>query len=157
MLSEPESRNAVPANGLIDTGAILALLDRDDRWHQACVQAFEAFRLPLATTAAVLAELFHLVGDSRHETTVAWTFLRSGAVTVLPIDDTDLPELDAMMKKYHDRPMDFADATLVQLARRESLTTVFTIDHDDFETYRIEGRRRFRILPVRMFSTLSNA
>ena len=51
------------------------------------------------------------------------------------------------MKRYADRPMDFADATLVHLARRESLNTVFTVDHDDFETYRIAGRRRFRIVP----------
>jgi hypothetical protein len=27
---------------------------------------------------------------------------------------------------------------------------VMTIDHDDFETYRIDGRRRFRILPGRV-------
>jgi predicted nucleic acid-binding protein len=53
------------------------------------------------------------------------------------------------MARYHDRPMDFADATLVHLGRRESPTTIFTIDHDDFETYRIEGRRRFRIVPGR--------
>lgn len=45
--------------------------------------------------------------------------------------------------------MDFADATLVYLAKREGLTTVFTVDHDDFETYRMEGRRRFRVVPAR--------
>lgn len=139
----------MPAKAIIDTGAILALLDRDDRWHQACREVFESFRLPLATSAAVLAELFHLVGDRPHETGVAWSFLRSGAVTVLPIDDTDLPSLEALMKKYGDLPMDFADATLVHLARRESLTTIFTVDYHDFETYRIEGRRGFRILPSR--------
>ncbi len=61
----------------------------------------------------------------------------------------DLPDLDALMRKYRDRPMDVADATLVHLAHRESLTTVFTVDHDDFETYRIGGRKRFRILPQR--------
>ena len=54
------------------------------------------------------------------------------------------------MAMYHDVPMDFADATLVHLALRESLTTILTIDNDDFETYRIDGRRRFRILPGRM-------
>lgn len=53
------------------------------------------------------------------------------------------------MDVYRARPMDFADATLVHLARRESLTTILTVDNDDFETYRIEGRRRFRILPGR--------
>ena len=71
-------------------------------------------------------------------------------MTVAPIDDADLAALDALMARYHDRPMDFADATLVHLARRESLRTIFTIDHDDFETYRIEGRRRFRIVPSRV-------
>jgi hypothetical protein len=31
-----------------------------------------------------------------------------------------------------------------------SLTTILTIDHNDFETYRIDGRRRFRIAPDRL-------
>ena len=53
------------------------------------------------------------------------------------------------MEKYQDRPMDFADATLVHLARREGLTTVLTVDNNDFETYRIDGRRRFVIVPGR--------
>jgi len=46
--------------------------------------------------------------------------------------------------------MDFADASLVHLARREQLVTIFTVDHNDFETYRIEGKRRFRIVPDRL-------
>ena len=137
------------AGGLIDTGAILALLDRDDRWHRACAEAFAALMLPLVTSAAVLAELFHLVGDNRREVAAAWKFLRSGAVSVAPIGDADMAELDELMARYHDRPMDFADATLVYLAGRESLTTILTIDHDDFETYRIGRRRPFRILPER--------
>jgi predicted nucleic acid-binding protein len=139
----------VLASALIDTGAMLALLDRDDAWHPACVRAFAALRLPLLTSAAVLADLFHLIGDWRRDVAAAWKFVRSGAVTVGAIDDADLPALDALMARYHDRPMDFADATLVHLARRESLSTIFTIDHDDFETYRIEGRRRFRIVTDR--------
>jgi uncharacterized protein len=137
------------ARGLIDTGAILAFLDQDDRWHERCVDALSTLRLPLATSAAVLAELFHLVHNQPLQTSMAWTFVRSAAVTVLAIDDADLPALEELMRRYADRPMDFADATLVHLARRESLSLVFTIDHDDFETYRIEGRRRFRIVPAR--------
>ena len=53
------------------------------------------------------------------------------------------------MKRYQDRPMDLADATLVRLAERENLNVVFTIDHDDFDTYRIHGRKRFEIHPHR--------
>ncbi len=102
-----------------------------------------------ALEPAVLAELIHLVGDHPREIAAAWGFLRSGAVTVLAITDGDLPEIEALMKKYRDRPMDFADATLVYLARREGLTTVFTVDNDDFETYRIDGVRRFLVMPGR--------
>ncbi len=138
----------LPLRGLADTGALLAFLDRGDRWHQCCVEAFATLRLPLATSAAVLTELFHLLDDPRQET-AAWALLRSGAVTLLPIGDEDLPDLQALMDQYRDQPMDFADATLVHLARREGLTTIFTIDNDDFETYRIEGKRRFRIVPGR--------
>lgn len=137
------------ANALIDTGAILALLDRTDRWHQSCVDAFQQLRLPLITSEAVLTELFHLVGDSRRETEAAWKFLRSGAVTLMAMADSDLPDVHALMSRYWERPMDFADATLVHLAKRESLATVFTVDFSDFETYRIEGKRRFRVLPMR--------
>lgn len=134
----------------MDTGAILALLDRDDRWHEPCVVAFEKLRLPLTTSAAVLTELFHLVSENPREVLAAWKFLRSGAVAVAPIGDADLPALQGLMLRYRDRPMDFADATLVHLAQRTSLTTVFTIDHDDFETYRLDRGRRFRIVPGRL-------
>ena len=136
------------ANGLIDTGALLALLDAEDRWHADCAAAFTRMRLPLATTAAVLAELFHLLRSRSVDLATAWQLVRSGAVTVLPIGDEDLPALEALMTRYADRPMDFADATLVHLARRESTSIIFTIDHDDFETYRA-GRRAFRIEPGR--------
>jgi uncharacterized protein len=134
---------------LVDTGALLACLDRDDPWHTRCREAFGHFRLPLSTSGAVLTELFHLVGDNSRDVEAAWAFIRCGAVTVLPISDTDLPDLEALMRKYRDRPMDFADATLVHLAQRESFSTVFTIDQDEFETYRVGGRKRLRILPAR--------
>jgi hypothetical protein len=139
----------VAVNGLIDTGAILALLDRDDRWHARCADAFAELRLPLATSAAILAELFHLLGDEPRDVAAAWGLLRSGAITLLPIDDGDLADLEGLMKRYADRPMDFADATLVHLARRERLNIMFTVDNNDFDTYRIDGRRRFRIVPGR--------
>jgi predicted nucleic acid-binding protein len=51
------------------------------------------------------------------------------------------------MERYADRPMDFADATVV--AEREGLKTILTIDHADFETCRIGRSAKFRILPAR--------
>src|ERR1017187_8440243 len=87
------------ANALIDTGAILALLDRTDRWHRICVDAFEQLRLPLLTSEAVLTELFHLVGDSRHEMEAAWKLARSGALLLGTIENAELPQLHALMSR----------------------------------------------------------
>lgn len=134
-------------NALVDTGAILALLDRTDHWHRVCVEAFQQLRLPLLTSEAVLTELFHLVGDHRKEMEGAWKFVHSGALNVAAIEHHELPQVHALMSRYWDRPMDFADATLVHLAKRENLSTIFTVDHADFGIYRIDGRRRFRVLP----------
>ncbi|MGH7341178.1 MAG: type II toxin-antitoxin system VapC family toxin [Candidatus Rokuibacteriota bacterium] len=134
---------------LADTGGLLAYLDGSDRWHRRCREAFVRLRLPLVTSGAVLTELFHLVGDNPREVDAVWRFVRSGAVLVASIGDADLPSLEALMRKYADRPMDFPDATLVHLAEREAIATVFTIDHADFETYRFAGRKRFRVLPER--------
>ena len=148
---ERASPNAEPVyvKALADTGALLAYLDAADRWHERCRSAFGQFRLPLTTSTAVLTELFHLVGDSPRELDITWKFVRSGALTVASLSDRDLPDIEALMRKYHDRPMDYADGTLVHLAQRESLSTVFTIDHDEFETYRVGGRKRLRVLPAR--------
>lgn len=138
----------MPPSVLADTGALLALLDKSDRWHRTCVAAFEQVRLPLLTSEAVFTEFFHLAGDSPREMEAVWRFLRSGAVQLAAIENAELPAIHALMSRYADRPMDFADATLVYLAKREGAATVFTVDHADFSTYRIEGTRKFRVLPA---------
>jgi predicted nucleic acid-binding protein len=136
-------------DSLIDTGAALALLDGNDPWHEVCAAAFQRTSLPLLTSTAVLTEMFHFLQRKRIDMEIAWSFLSSGAVVLGSIRDDELPSLHALMSKYADRPMDFADATLVHLAQRESLAKILTVDHDDFETYRIDGRKAFQILPSR--------
>jgi predicted nucleic acid-binding protein len=134
--------------GLIDAGALIALVDESDRWHAGCTDAFRSLDQPLATTAAVLTELFHHQSGNAYRQRAAWGLVRSRSIKVLPMGDSDLPELERLMLKYADRPMDFADATLVRLAEREGLATILTVDRD-FEVYRIGGRKAFRVLPKR--------
>ena len=138
----------MPASALVDTGAILATLDSRDPWHIPCKTVFRQLRMPLLTSQAVLTEMFHLTGPNRAAMKAAWTFLRSGTIVVGTIDDSELAQLRSLMLQYRDRPMDFADATLVHLANRESLTTILTVDQADFATYRLTGKRRFQVLPL---------
>jgi len=135
--------------GIIDTGAIIAIAEFDDAWHSACLEVLRSVYIPLLTTEAVLTEVLHLVGRIYHDKEKAWRFVNSGALTLRPMTDSDLPELRGLMAQYKDRPMDFADATLVHLATREAISLIVTLDFDDFETYRIGGKKRFTILPDR--------
>ena len=137
------------ASALVDTGVILALVDRNDRWHKSCVEVYDKIPLPLLTTEAVLAEVFHLTYRNLRDVRGVWTLLRSGAIRMASIEHDELAEIRSLMDDYADRPMDFADATLVHLAGREAISLILTIDHHDFETYRIGGRKKFMILPRR--------
>jgi len=136
------------ADALIDTGAIVAILDKTDPWHRLCQDALRQLHLPLLTSEAVLTEVFHLVGEAQSKMETAWKFVRSGALSLGKIDDDELGPIHALMSRYWDRPMDFADATLVHLAKRESISAILTIARADFATYRIEGKRPFKILPT---------
>jgi predicted nucleic acid-binding protein len=51
-------------------------------------------------------------------------------------------------EKYRDLPMDLADAGLVRVAERESLTEIFTLDRKHFSAYRSGRRQRFSIVPA---------
>ncbi len=137
----------MPPCAIVDTGAIIAIVAADQDWHEACLNALASLEMPLLTTEAVLTELFHIIAARNLSLNHTWNFVLSGAIKVYNTDHSDLPAIRGLMHQYRDRPMDFADATLVHLAARESLSLILTVDHDDFETYRIGGRKRFTILP----------
>jgi uncharacterized protein len=136
------------ADVLVDTGAILALLDKSDEWHTVCKSTFQQLRVPLLTSEAVLTELFHTIGDFPSRIEAAWRLFLSEIILVASIEHSELHQVQLLMSRYSDQPMDFADATLVYLAGRESIQTIFTVDQADFSVYRIAGKRRFRVLPV---------
>jgi hypothetical protein len=134
---------------LVDTGVLLAAASpRDDR-HKDCLDVLRATRGPLLSTLAVMTELFYFVHDDGLRSGLAWKFFSRGAVRIARIDEAELPKIEVLMLKYANRPMDFADATLVHVAGREGIADILTIDHDDFESYRFGRNRRFRIAPGR--------
>jgi hypothetical protein len=75
-------------------------------------------------------------------------FGRTGALVLGSIENAERLSVHGWMSRYGDRTMDFADAALVHLAKRASLSAILTVDHADCATYRIEGKRPFRRFPV---------
>lgn len=126
----------------------MALLHEGDDAHDRCRRDFETFRGVLFTTEAVLTEAAYLLSRVRSGPGACLEFfIRRGAVLV-PQTIESLERCRALMAKYSDVPMDFADATLVALAEEMRLDEILTLDHRGFPAYRIDGRRPFRIRPA---------
>jgi predicted nucleic acid-binding protein len=132
---------------LLDTGAFIALIDRDEKFHAACVAALERWTGPVVTTEAVLTETLYLVGPDWRAQKVCLEFILRGAIQVAPSSVKSLQRVAALMERYGNVPMDFADATLVALAEELETDKIFTLDRRGFTTYRMNRNRVFQIIP----------
>jgi uncharacterized protein len=132
---------------LIDAGPMVALLRRADQHHARCVAALRRIRKPVGTVWPAVTEAMFLLSDRPDAQAALAGKLEAAAISLLPLDRRDLPRIGELMSKYRDLPMDFTDATLVRIAERDGLDTVFTTDRRDFSVYRMSGRRRFHIVP----------
>ena len=133
---------------LLDTGALVSLLDRSQKHHPACARFFADWDRPVVSTEAVLTEATHLLGGVRGGRQACLDFFLSGAALLVPATKASLRRARELVGQYADLPMDYADATLVVLAEELGTNLVFTTDRRDFGVYRIKGRRRFEVRPV---------
>jgi len=131
---------------LLDTGAWVALIDRSEAAHKACVEVLESWRGRIFTTEAVLTETLYLVSPEWEAQRICLEFVLRGAVLLVPSSRESLSRVATLMEKYRDLPMDFVDATLVVLGEELGTNWVFTLDRRGFSTYRLRGHRPFRIL-----------
>ena len=136
------------ARALVDTGAVVALINRDDRYHRAAVDWFQRFRGELLTTEAVITETAYVLAASpAHQRAALIWFDRACAAELLRVEPvTDYAALARIIAQYASLPCDYADASLIALAERTGVTAIATIDQRDFSVYRLRGRKRFRIL-----------
>ncbi|MDO8681005.1 MAG: PIN domain-containing protein [Acidobacteriota bacterium] len=132
---------------LVDAGPLVALIDADDAHHDVCVAALKTLRDPLVTVWPAFTEAMHLLGGSWRGQKALWSRLETDALTLAELDARDAPRMRELMEKYRDLPMDLADAALVRVAERASLSRIFTVDKRHFSVYRPGRRRRFAIVP----------
>lgn len=132
---------------LMDTGVFVALLDKSEESHSRCVEFFSEFKGEVYTTEPVLTETLYLLGPSMKAEKACINFILQGGATLVPQSFESLSRAIALMEKYQDIPMDFADATLVSLAEETHIDEVLTLDVKGFQIYRIGGRKAFKICP----------
>lgn len=132
---------------LVDAGPLVALIDRRDTNYPRCVEALRDVRDPLVTVWPALVEAMYLLDTWPGQATL-WAMVEAGPIGLARLEGDDVPRLRELMAKYRDLPMDLADAALVHVAERDGYRRIFTLDHRDFEVYRLAGRERFTILPA---------
>jgi uncharacterized protein len=132
---------------IADTGAIIALLDEDDKHHGAVVQVAQSFDLLIPVT--ILPEVDYLVTKYLGEAVVR-SFLDAmteGSFIYLPIEIDDICRTTEIMSRYSDIPIGFVDASLVALAETHNIQKILTLDRRHFNIIRPEGIDFLELLP----------
>jgi hypothetical protein len=133
---------------LVDTRPLVALFDPQDGQHDRCVKALKEIREPITTTMPVLTEAFHMLGPASIGSDRLRVFIEDGGLSVWFFDRPTLTRAFELMESYADRPMDLADASLVTAAEALGTRRVFTIDRNDFETYRVRRGHRHHAIQI---------
>ena len=134
---------------LVDTGPLVALLDRSDPDHVACQETLSSLNDSMVSVWPVITEAMYMLRAYWQAQEALWEMIEIGVVELLPLGSDDVARMKELMRKYRDPPMDLADAALVRVAERERLRRIFTLDRRDFQIYRPSRIGRFAILPTR--------
>ncbi|MGH9607018.1 MAG: type II toxin-antitoxin system VapC family toxin [Terracidiphilus sp.] len=134
---------------LLDTGVIVALLDRHESKHKLCVETVRSLGRPMVTCEAVIMESCYLLS---HISGASEAIVENVSKGIFKIDFALLraaPQIHAILEKYRDMPADFADACLIQMADELKTGDVLTLDRH-FVHYRWWRNRPFQMLiPLR--------
>ncbi|MDF1563776.1 MAG: PIN domain-containing protein [Deltaproteobacteria bacterium] len=131
---------------LIDTGPIVAFLNRRDRHHEWARTELSSLRPPLLTCEPVLAEACFLLRNTEGGADAVLELVARDLLRVQFEVAEEIEALRSLMKKYASVPMSLADACLVRATELHKDSTVLTLD-EDFRVYR---RNRGQAIPVIM-------
>ncbi len=131
---------------LLDTGVIVALLDRSEKFHQACAVAVRELEAPLITCEAVIAESCYLLRNLAGAPEAVIENVAAGIFQVPFQLSREALDVKQIFRKYRDRKIDLADACLIRLADEFKTLDILTLDRN-FAVYRWSKNKPFRILP----------
>jgi len=128
--------------GIADTGFLVAFANRADSHHEWAVSLARLVTDPLLTCEPVLAEAaFHLQSVS-----LVLAMMREGLVTLAFDCRDNLPQLEALARRYRDRKPDLADLCLIRMSELFPRHTVITVDVEDFRVYRRNKREAIPLI-----------
>ena len=129
---------------ILDTGPLVAFINRRDRYHGWSKQQWSHIHPPLLTCDAVLSEACFLLRDIDGGQSIVLELLKRGALTLPFRIEDSVNQIMWLLQKYSDIPMSLADACLVRMSELYAESSLLTLD-DDFRIYRKNKRH---IIPI---------
>lgn len=130
---------------ILDTGPLVAFIHAPDRYHDWARETLREVEAPMMTCEAVISEACFLLGNWPSAVEKIGGFLRSDVIEIPFSFAEHGGEVIALMKRYANVPMSFADACLVSMSEQYEGALVLTLD-SDFEIYRRHRRRKIPLL-----------
>jgi predicted nucleic acid-binding protein len=130
----------------LDTSGIVELADRRATQHSACRATFERERGPHVIPTAILAEATFVL-ETRLSPLAVMRLIRDlrGRLLGLSWSIEDLDRVEALIVRYHDLPLGFADAAVVACAERHG-GRILTLDRRHFDVV-ARGEGTITVLP----------
>ena len=130
---------------LLDTGPLVALLNRRERLHARVKAALQMLPVPLLTVEPVLTEAMYLLRGVPKGPQAVLAMVRDGLLRVPLAIEPQAHDVDVLMTRFASVPMSLADACLVRLVELMPDASVFTLDRD-FALYRTRKNRPIQLV-----------
>lgn len=130
---------------LVDSGPLIALFNKSDKYHSASVDFISKNNKQLVTTVANITEAVYVLDYSKFAQAAFLKWISESSIIIENISSKEINEIAMLFEKYSDVPMDFADACIVYMAERLQTNEIITVD-SDFEIYRLRGNKHFKNL-----------
>jgi uncharacterized protein len=131
---------------ILDTGPLVALLNRRDVHHSWAQHMFQGVVSPVKTCESVISETCFLLRSIPRGPETVFELIEQGLIVVPFRLSEDSDSIQKLLKKYANVPISIADACLIRMAEKDSRATILTVD-SDFRHYRKNGRD---VIPVLM-------
>jgi predicted nucleic acid-binding protein len=131
---------------VLDTGPLVAFLNKSDRYHEWAVMQFSRLLPPFYTCEAVLSESCFLLRNYEKGLINIFQLLER-ELLLIPFNLQDeFSAISILLNKYKNVPISLADGCLVRMAEQITNSYICTLD-SDFKIYRKDKRK---IIPTLM-------
>ncbi len=127
-------------NLLVDSGPLIALFDKDDKYHLQIRGFLQKTSAQLVTTWPVITEVSHMLDFDIRAQLDFLRWIHDGGIVIYNIELKSLDRIIQLTEKYRDCPMDLADATLAVTAESLKIKEIISIDID-FDIYRTVNKK----------------